>query len=357
MTSAHTPDRRILLLLLAFVALGFVAILLPFYGTLLWGLIIALLFTPMFRWLCGRLHGRHTLAAALTLLFVFLIVLLPLSLLAMTLANQAAALYNELQSGQLDLTAYLRGLFDRMPAWLASPLGSLGLGDFDALQRRLAEALSDGTQLIATRALRWGQNTFGLLASLFVMLYLAFFLIRDGDSLMATLRRSVPLSKRYQDELLRRFTTAIGATVKGTLVVAVIQGALGGLAFWWLDLPGALLWAVVMGFLSLLPAVGAALVWFPVVLYYLSMGELPSAIGLAVWGVVVIGLVDNLLRPVLVGKETRLPDWVVLVTTLGGLAVFGINGFVLGPVIAAVFFAIWPLAMRQVAGPGRDALP
>ena len=122
-----------------------------------------------------------------------------------------------------------------------------------------------------------------------------------------------------------------------------MQGVLGGLAFWFLGITGPLLWGALMALLSLLPAVGAALVWGPVAAYLLASGSLWPAIGLTVWGVLVIGLVDNVLRPILVGKETRLPDYLVLIATLGGLSVFGINGFVIGPVIAAMFLASWEI--------------
>jgi predicted PurR-regulated permease PerM len=135
----------------------------------------------------------------------------------------------------------------------------------------------------------------------------------------------------------------VRATVKGNVLVALVQGALGWLAFWFLDITGALLWGAVMALLSLLPAVGAALVWGPVVVYLLISGSIWPGLGLLAWGVVVIGLVDNVLRPILVGKETRLPDYVVLVATLGGLAVFGLNGFVIGPVIAAMFIVAWDI--------------
>jgi predicted PurR-regulated permease PerM len=131
--------------------------------------------------------------------------------------------------------------------------------------------------------------------------------------------------------------------VKGNIVVALVQGTLGGLAFWVLGIKGALLWGALMALLSLLPAVGAGLVWGPVAIYLLTKGSILPALGLIVWGVLVIGLVDNVLRPILVGKETRLPDYLVLVATLGGLAVFGLSGFVIGPVIAAIFLATWDI--------------
>jgi predicted PurR-regulated permease PerM len=158
---------------------------------------------------------------------------------------------------------------------------------------------------------------------------------------MATVWRAIPLADEHKRELLGKFTTVIRATVKGNLLVAVIQGGLGGLAFGFLGVRGALLWAVLMAFLSLLPAVGAGLVWVPVALYFFLTGAIWQGIALVAYGVLVIGLVDNLLRPILVGKDTRMPDYVVMITTLGGMAVFGINGFVMGPAIAAMFIAVW----------------
>jgi predicted PurR-regulated permease PerM len=139
----------------------------------------------------------------------------------------------------------------------------------------------------------------------------------------------------------------IRATVKGNLLVSAIQGASGGLAFWFLGVSGALLWAVLMAFLSLVPAVGSALVWLPVSLYFLATGSLWQGIALMAYGVLIIGLVDNLLRPMLVGKDTRMPDYIVMITTLGGIAVFGINGLVMGPVIAAMFMAVWHIFVTQ----------
>jgi predicted PurR-regulated permease PerM len=167
------------------------------------------------------------------------------------------------------------------------------------------------------------------------------------------LRLALPLTPTHQQELLHKFSHVIRSTVRGNLVVAALQGALGGLAFWFLGVRGALLWAAVMAFLSLLPAIGAALVWLPVALWFLATGATWQGVALAAWGVLVIGLVDNLLRPMLVGKATLMPDYVVMITTLGGMVVFGINGFVLGPVIAAMFFAVWHMVLiaRQAEAP------
>jgi predicted PurR-regulated permease PerM len=334
-------DKRALPVLLVGVSLALAWILAPFYGTILWGTIIAVLFAPLYRRLLPRLKHRRNAAALVTLGVVLVMVVLPFALVTAALAREAAGVYERLQSGEMDPALYFRGVFDALPAWLGALLDRFGLVDFATLQRRLAAALAQGSQFIATQALSIGQNTFEFVLELFITLYLAFFLIRDGEGLARALRHAVPLAPVHRMELFDKFTVVIRATVKGNLLVAALQGLLGGLAFWFLGVTGALLWAVTMAFLSLLPAIGAALVWLPVALYFLLTGALWQGLALVAWGVLVIGLVDNLLRPLLVGKDTRMPDYVVMTTTLGGMAVFGINGFVLGPAIAAMFIAVW----------------
>src|SRR5690606_21116170 len=139
-------------------------------------------------------------------------------------------------------------------------------------------------------------------------------------------------------------------------VVAAVQGALGGLIYWILGMPAALLWGVAMAVLSLIPAVGAGLIWAPVAVYLFATGEAVSAVVLVLYGVLVIGLADNILRPILVGRDTRMPDWLVLLSTLGGLVLFGINGFVIGPLIAALFIVFWQIFCRDFQPPGHSTV-
>ena len=338
----------LLLLLACAVALGW--ILQPFWGAILWAVIIALLFLPMFRRLLPRVGGRRSLAAALVLGAVLLICVLPLTLVAASLAREAATLYQQIDSGAWQPELAVRRLFNALPGWVVSLLDHFGVADFDTLQRRMTASVSQAAQLITTRALGIGLDTFDFFTSLAITLYLAFFLVRDGESLVRTMAAGLPLSAAHQRALGGKFATVVRATVKGSLLVAVAQGALGGLAFWVLGVQGALLWAVLMTFLSLVPAVGAALVWAPVAAWFALHGEWAAAAGLTAWGVLVIGLVDNLLRPILVGKDTRLPDYVVMIATLGGMSVFGLNGFVVGPAIAAMFIAAWHIVVHTDPG-------
>src|SRR5690554_3319962 len=247
-----------------------------------------------------------------------------------------------------------------MPPFVHDTLARVGVGDIMSIREKLSAGALQGSKFIASQAVSVGQNTFGFLIGMAVMLYLLFFLLRDGSKLVAKSRQVIPLSSEHQQHLTRKFTTVVRATVKGNMAVAAIRGALGGLIFWLLGIQGALLWAVIMAILSLLPAVGASLIWGPVAIYFLATGAIWQGVVLALFGVLVIGLIDNLLRPILVGKDTKLPDWIILVSTLGGLSVFGLNGFVIGPLAAALFMSAWdlfPSAVRLNQGNQHSASP
>ena len=347
--NSHALQNKAFVALLVVSTLAFGWILWPFYGAVFWGVVLAIVFAPLNRRLLLQFGPRPNLAALATLLIVLLIVILPLALVAGSLAQEAADVYRRVKSGELDFARYFSQIVAALPGWVGRLLERFGVFDMAALQQKAALMATEGSQAIAQRVLSIGQDTLDLVVSFFVCLYLAFFLLRDGRGLARRVWTAIPLDPGSKRKLFAKFATVIRATVKGNILVAVAQGALGGLAFWYLDVHGALLWAVLMAFLSLLPAVGAALVWGPVALFLLATGQVVQGIGLIAWGTIVIGLVDNLLRPLLVGKDIRMPDYLVLVSTIGGMAIFGINGFVIGPVIAAIFLSVWGIFAE-----GRD---
>ncbi|MFY8104657.1 MAG: AI-2E family transporter [Ramlibacter sp.] len=322
---------------------AFLFILWPFMGAVLWAVAIAIVFEPVHARVREQTGQRATLASLLTLALIVLIVILPLILVGSAVVQEAAAAVQKIRGGQVNFGQYLQMVVAALPEWVRNLLDRLGLMNLAALQQQLASLLAGSGQFITTHLLGLGQNTLDFVVALFVMLYLLFFLLRDGRTLSHHIAQTLPLRPEHAQRLLAQFVTVVRATVKGNIVIAVVQGVLGGVAFAVLGLPGALLWGTLMSLLSLLPAVGAALVWGPVAAYMLFTGQVWSAVGLTLWGVLAIGLVDNVLRPILVGRDTRLPDYLVLVTTLGGIAVFGINGFVIGPVIAAMFLVAWNL--------------
>jgi predicted PurR-regulated permease PerM len=355
----NTPalQRAVFLLLLAGCTLAFLWILTPFFGAVFWAATLALLFNPLFQRLCRRLGGRANLAALLTLLITLVIVILPMIMVAGSLVDDVTAFVQRMRAGEVNLRSYFELVMAALPGWATEWLERLGFLNLDSLIDRISSGLLQGGQLLATRALEIGQNTFQFLVQFVVMLYLLFFLLRDGVALSRLVRESVPLARGHTHYLLNKFATVVRATVKGNVVVAVVQGALGGVALWALGITGAVFWGAVMALLSLLPAVGAALVWAPVAIYLLATGVVWKGVVLIVWGVVVIGLSDNILRPILVGKDTKLPDYVVLVSTIGGMSLFGINGFVIGPTIAAMFMAFWAVFNQEGNVPSTIANP
>lgn len=339
--------HKLMVLLLFAVTLAFATILAPFLSPILWGLIIALVFAPVFRRALRWTDQRRNLAALFTLAGVVVLVVLPLSLLGLSLAREATGVYGRLQSGEWNPGGYLHRVFEALPSWVGSLLDRFGLTSFDTVLKRINASISQGVESVGMVAVDVGQNMANFTAKLFITLYLAFFMIRDGDAMARTLRDALPLPLAHKQALFQTFATVLRATVKGHLVVAVVQGALGGLAFWSLGIQASLLWAVLMALLSLLPVVGSGLVWLPMALFLLVSGALWQGLALLAYGVLVIGLVDNLLRPLLVGRDTRLPDYLVMLSTLGGLATFGVNGLVLGPAIAALFVAVWKIDMAD----------
>ena len=335
------------LLLLVVITLAFAWVLQPFYGAILWAIVVAVLFAPVYRRLLARMGDRRSLAAAVTLLIVIAIVILPLTMVATSLIQEATGLVTKIQSGEYNFGNYLQQILDALPGWAKGLIERFNLTDFSGLREQLKDGLMKGGQVLAPQALSIGMNTFEFVIQSGIMLYLLFFLLRDGRALAERIKEAIPLHTHQKSALFARFADVVRATVKGGIVVAIVQGALGGVAFWFLGIHAALLWAVLMAFLSLVPAVGAALVWLPVAIYFLATGAIWQGIGLILYGVLVIGLVDNVLRPMLVGKETKLPDYVVLISTLGGIEVFGLNGFVIGPLIAAMFMVSWEIFSKS----------
>lgn len=336
-------QRKTFLLILILVTIAFVAILLPFYGAVFWAIVLALLFTPLQRRLLQAMPNRSNLAALCTLSFILFLVILPVTLISASLVREATSVYGRIRSREIDFGHYLEQMIGLLPGWLRDQLQQAGLLDLGGLQDRLGESAAQLGQYIAPQAINIGQNTLSFLVSFGIMLYLLFFLLRDGRLLAVQISHAIPLAEDQKHHLLKKFATVIRATVKGNIAVAATQGALGGVILWILGIQGVLFWSVVMAFLSLLPAVGAGLIWGPIALYFLATGAVWQGVVLIAWGILVIGLVDNVLRPILVGKDTKMPDYVVLITTLGGLSVFGINGFVIGPLVAALFIAAWDL--------------
>jgi predicted PurR-regulated permease PerM len=350
----HNIERAFFFALLFAVTLAFLWLIRGFLQPIFWAIALGIVVYPLHARLLARLGNREALAAGLGVVVVVVVVILPLLGVGAAVTREATALYQRLDTGEIDV----RALYSRFTAsvpQVGELLGSIGI-DPSQIESRVSEAAVAASQLIATQALAFGQNTLRVTVFFFLMLYLLFFFLRDGQRLLEGLVRALPLGDHRERHLLARFAEVSRATIKGTLVVGIAQGAIGGVAFALIGIGAPVLWGVVMALLSIVPAVGPALVWLPAAIVLIGTGQVVAGIVLILVGVFVIGMVDNVLRPILVGRDTRLPDYLILLSTLGGLAAFGLAGIIIGPIIAAFFLSIWNMAEREF-GPARHYAP
>ncbi|GAA0492002.1 AI-2E family transporter [Tatumella punctata] len=343
-------------LLLVLSTLAFFMVIRPYYSAIFWAVLLALLFYPLKTRIRKWLGDKNGLSALLTLLIICLIVFIPCVIVMTSLAYEGNQLYTSLQQNNQAFSSSVTTAINHLPGSVQTFLNRYDLTNVDKLQQKISALAMEGSHTLANSALVIGQGTFSFTVGFVIMLYLLFFFLKDGAYLIGLLLDALPLSRYMKHHLLKKLSAVSKATVKGTVVVALVQGALGGLAFWFLGVQGSVLWGALMAFLSLVPAIGSAIIWAPVAIYFLAAGPLWKGIFLVVFFVVVIGLVDNILRPLLVGKETRMPDYLVLIATLGGMELFGINGFVIGPLITALFIACWNLFSGRDNAANSDQL-
>ena len=348
------------LALILLISFAFAWLVAPFLGAILWGVIVGILFRPIYTRLHSLTGGRRNLAASLCLLLILALVIFPAFLLAISLVQEAASLYVKLQSGEIDIGEIFKTVREALPGWADRSLERAGLTDLETALAMLGSSVSSVLRSIASRALWFGQGALELLASLGILLYLAFFLLRDGEMIGEKVRAAMPLRAEIRDPLIEHFITVIRATMRGTVVVSILQGLVGGVVFWLLGIEAAILWGLLMALFSLFPAVGTGVVWVPVAVYLFATGSIWEGAVLTFCGFFVIGMIDNILRPILVGHDAKLPEFVVLITTIAGLKLMGLNGVVIGPIIAALFLAVWQIATEQRAkhaDPEADVSP
>lgn len=332
----------VLILVLAVTAL-FVAVTWPFLKPLLLGAMLAGLCRPLYSWVKRLVGGRRSLAATLTLVILFVLVAGPVSAFvgvvvaqAIHVSDQAIPWVQQHFGAASTLNAH-DWLVQRFPA----------LAPYVPEQTQILESLgrvakSAGSFLVVG-ATQLTAGTASFLLDLFVMLYAMFFFFRDGPRIIEKIFYFMPLTSKDEGLLLERLSSVTRATIKGTLVIGIIQGTLAGLGFWAAGIDGAAFWGTVMTVLSVVPGIGAALIWVPAVIYLFISGQTLTATLLLAWCAAVVGTVDNLLRPALVGKDAKMPDLLILIGTLGGLFLFGPIGFIVGPIVCGLFLTVWDI--------------
>jgi predicted PurR-regulated permease PerM len=342
-TSGTNLRTAFVLLLVAAVTAFFLAVAWPFLKPLLLGALLAGLFHPLYRWITRLLGGRPSLGAAVTLVVLLALGLGPLSAFlgivvqqALTVSDQAIPWLSQ-HVGAASTYNVHEWLVRRFPS-LAEYIPSQ-----EQLLQQVGTAAKTAGAFLVGFASRMTATTAAFLLNLFVMLYAMFFFFRDGHTILERIFYYLPLNDEDETRMLARFTSITRATVKGTLVIGAIQGALAGVAFWVAGIDGAALWGTVMTILSIIPGIGAPLVWVPVVIVLFLNGQYLTATLLLVWCAAVVGTIDNFLRPVLVGRDAKMPDLLILIGTLGGLFLFGPIGFIVGPIICGLFLTVWDI--------------
>lgn len=350
---AHQPHRTedlqqaSFLIILAVVSLLMAVIVWPFAQPLLWAGLAAIMFQPLYRRVLRRLRGRRNPAAGLSLLIIFALVLVPAAWIASMVVNQALVLVATLQREPIDLAALFDSVYAALPAPAREAVDQSGWADLATIQTRIQELLTESAGMIATQAVSIGSGALSFFLAFGVGLYVMFFLLRDGERIGRTVLCAVPVERSISDRLAERFLGIVRATIKGTGVVALVQGALTWIALMIAGVPSALLFAVVTVFFALVPVIGAGAVWLPAGVWLLVTGATWQGLFVLVTGFFIISSADNVLRPILVGRDTGIPDWIILVTTLGGLSLVGFSGIVLGPLVAGLFLASWSILREQ----------
>ena len=351
--SGRVVQRVFFGVLLLIVTAAFFWLIHGFLQPIFWAVALGILVYPLHAIIKEKLAGRDTLAAAASVVLVVIIVIMPIIGIAMAVTGEATALYERLSAGEIDFSRVYQTAEEYLPQ-LVALMESTGI-DPQRLQAQLSSSAVEISQFVAARALAIGQDTLRIALYFFLMLYLLFFFMRDGRHMLDALVRSLPLGDARERHLLERFAEVSRATIKGTFVVGVVQGTIGGIMFSVLGIGAPVLWGVVMTFLSILPAAGPAIVWLPAAVVLIVNERLIAGVVLILVGVLIIGLVDNVLRPLLVGRDTRMPDYLILLSTLGGLALFGLAGIVIGPIIAAFFLSVWEMAEEEFSAPRQPA--
>ena len=333
-------QRGFLLLLTLAISVVFLAMIGDFIMALLLAGLSAALAHPLYRRLLRWSRGRRQLAAGLTLLIALLVVLGPLATLIGIVANQAVEVSRAVRpwvEKQLANPTELQQRLEQIPY-----INRLAPYQ-DDLIAKAGEIAGNGAGLVADWTTSIGGATARFLLALFVMLYAMYYFLLDGRKVLNKILHYMPLSNDDEERMLEQFISVARATLKGTIVIGIIQGTLAGLAFAVAGIQGAVFWGTVMAVLSVVPGLGNAIVWVPAVIYLVLTGQNAAAIGLGLWCALVVGTIDNVLRPKLVGQDTKMPDLLILISTLGGLTLFGATGFVIGPIVAALFLTVWEL--------------
>lgn len=330
--------KNIFLAILMIGTIAFLWLLKPFAYPIFWAAVIAGLFGPLYKRVNRKL-GHPNVSTAILLVVAIFVIILPLAVIASVLLAQAIDMYSALKDTE-DIQQKAQGIINLLK-------GNPYLQKLDLDEKALTEKFYDISGSISKYIVGYltdlTQNTLLLIINFVVMLYCLFFFIRDGDRILRGALYILEMKDEIGNRLYERFTSTARATLKGTLIIGLIQGTMGGILFWAVGINSAIVWGVIMVLAAMIPGIGCAIIWAPAALIMLATGHVWEGIVLLALGSLVISSIDNILRPLLVGKDTQMHPLLIFLSTLGGIAVFGVSGFVIGPIITALLSTLWEI--------------
>ena len=327
-------------LLLTLITILFVSLIFNFAAPILWSIVVSIIFYPLYEKLL-LMTNKKSLSSMLSLILILLLVIMPSIAVLGLIGNELINFINSSENYSFEQYFQMipnESAINQLIAW-----SGLSIND---LIEKADDFLISASKMLYQSVSTISANVINFFVSLFIFVYLTFFFLRDGEKILQHCMDVFPMKNEDESYLLDQFQKTTRATIKGTVMVALAQGFLGYLTLLLIGINGALIWGAVMALLSIVPAVGTVLVWLPIALVLFLNGEIMDASLLIFSGVFIIGMIDNLLRPILIGKKTKMPDYLILLTTIGGISIFGITGFIVGPIIASLFISIWSLSSR-----------
>jgi predicted PurR-regulated permease PerM len=320
--------------LIIVLAIAMLYLIRPFIYPIFWAAILAILFYPIFNKLLQTLKSP-SISSLFTLIIIVMIIFLPLAVIATLLINQSVDLYQAVADG--NWISRVQGV----TGWLGQTALAPYVESIKSNWTNYAGEAAQGISVFLFENLKSiTQNSVKFIFQLLIMLYTLFFFLKDGPKLLNKIMRLSPLGNEYEAMLYEKFTSTARATLRGTFLVGGIQGLLAGILFWAVGIKGALIWAVLTMAVAIVPAIGAFVIWLPTGIIMLTLGNIWQGITILIVGALIISTIDNFLRPIIVGKDTQMHTLIVLFATLGGIFIFGISGFVIGPIIAALFLSV-----------------
>ncbi|MGD9310122.1 MAG: AI-2E family transporter [Desulfosarcina sp.] len=340
-------NNVVVVLLVVFISAIFLSMIRSFLMAIFLAGIFSAISRPIYLRLGSVLRGRRSLASVLTLVLIIIVVVVPLAVLTGVVTGQAIKVSQS-------AAPWVKSQFAQ-PGAFSQFLESIPYYDkiaphSETILQKAGELVGGISQFLVNNLSSAAVGAVNFLFILFVWLYTMYFFLMDGEKLLEKILYYLPLQDHDEQQMLDRFTSVTRATLKGTAVIGILQGGLAGLAFWVVGIPSATFWAVIMAVLSIIPSVGTAVVWLPAVIILGLGGAIGKAVGLFIFCALVVGSLDNVLRPILVGKDTQMHELMIFFGTLGGIFMFGMVGVIIGPIIAALFVTIWEIYGQAFAG-------